>query len=683
MFKQLIMSLLERWYWVVLGLLLGGLATAWYLAKTPQQFTSTSSLLIKQQTASLMQRDQVDAIDLRSQEAMNTITARLTRRELLNRVAARPDIRQLSGLIPPPVEWLPTWLHKESSKSHPAGGSAQETPSPEELGGRIGEWLTVSVRRGTRLLDISVTHPVPEVAKRLADAIAGEFLTEIANDNTLDRSKSIVVLETKSTEARASLRSAGSTLAIYARAIEVSKALDQKEAEAAALQRRYLLKHPKMVAINAEILELKEAFSSEFEIARQATNDQWVPVATRKELPDRESNPDDYIRAARQQLLAHIGVLESEIRSSTLVFNSMLTRIQEASVNREAEESSAELSESADLPGAPTAPVARKVLGCGVLAGLAAGVLLALLLSRLDNKFHTVSQISEASGICVLGAVSDIKLHQLALAEKHYRKRNPDEKSVPHELWDKRIVFRPGCATTSYAEMFRSLRASISLLGDEKQRKITLFSSALPGEGKTLTSANFAVGAASQGRKTLLIDLDLRKPSVHNVFGLARDQGPGGITECLANIAPFEEVVFRDTGHENLHLILSGKRAPNPGELLECGRLKAILARACQDYDVVVLDTAPVLPVSDTRIIAPLAHNFCLVTKAEYVPKGAVRRTLMILAEDGIIPSGIIFNGYKERRYLMDENYSYGYYKPSHHGNNRRYSYNSYGYGEA
>ena len=660
--KQLIQNFMGRWYWVILGLIFGLGGAAYYLAKTPRQYTATSSLLIKQQTATVMQRDQVDSIDLRTQEAMNTITARVMRRELLNRVAARWDVRQLAGLIPVPVNWLPSWMDRKPVQADPANGLVIQSPlPPDELGKQISDWLSVSVRRGTRLLDITITHPVPDVAKTLADAIAREFLTEIANDNTQNHSKSIVLLETKSTEARTSLQTAGSTLAIYARAIEVSKALDQKEVEAATLQRRYLGKHPKLVAINAEIHELKESFSREFEIASQTTNEQSTLEMGRTELPDRQKNPDDYIRAARQQLLAHIGVLESEIKSSTLVFNSMLTRIQEASVNREAQESSAELSEMANVPGTPSSPAAHKVFGCGVVAGLACGILLALLLSRLDNKFHTVCQISEESGISVLGAVSDIKLQELAIAEKRYRMSQPDGKLVNHDGWDKRIVFRAGGVSTNYAEMFRSLRTSVSLLGDEEQRKITLFSSALPNEGKTLMSANYAVAAANQRRKTLLIDLDLRKPSIHKIFGLAPDQQQVGITECLASLAPFEEVIFHDTGLDNLDLILSGKRAPSPGELLESGRLKAILARACQDYDVVVIDTAPILPVSDTRIIAPLAHNFCLVAKAEYVPKGAVRRTLMILAEDGIVPSGIIFNGYKERRYLMGENYSYGY----------------------
>jgi capsular exopolysaccharide synthesis family protein len=209
--------------------------------------------------------------------------------------------------------------------------------------------------------------------------------------------------------------------------------------------------------------------------------------------------------------------------------------------------------------------------------------------------------------------------------------------------------------------MYRVLRASVSLLGDETARKITLFTSAIPGEGKTSTSANFALAAAAQGRKTLLIDFDLRKPSVHEIFGLERGLRPG-ITECLANQCAFEEIIHHESGQEGLHLVLSGTRAPNPGELLDAGRVRNILARACREYDVVVLDTAPLLAVPDTRILAPLAHNVCLVVRADHTPKGAVQRVLDVLHDDGTSICGLVFNGFQETRRRMGDNYSYGYY---------------------
>ena len=271
MMAMLMLNLLRHWYWIVCGLILGVLAANYYLAKTPPRFTATASLLIKQQTTTVMQRDQVDAIDLRSQEAMATIAARITRMELLKRVATRSDVRRFSGLVPPTVHYLPAWLHSKSAKSDPAGAAP---PPPDELAAWIDKWLAVSIRRGTRLLDISITHPVPEVAKGVADAIAREYLAEIANDNTQDRSKSITVLENKSTEARMSLRSAESILEGYTRSIEISKALDQKELEGATLERRYLPRHPRMIAINSEISQLRESFIREYEVARDVNKDQ-------------------------------------------------------------------------------------------------------------------------------------------------------------------------------------------------------------------------------------------------------------------------------------------------------------------------------------------------------------------------------------------------------------------------
>ena len=676
---MLALDLIGRWYWIALGLVLGALGAAYYLAKTPKLYTATTTLLIKQQTTSVMARDQAEDIDMRTIEGMNTIAQRIGRMDLLERVASRQDVRALPGLMPRPVNWMPEWLSEKLGKDSAAETTPQAPPPPSSLGGMIGGWMNISIRRGTRLLDISITHQVPEVTKAVADAVAREYLAEIASARTEGRSSSIDLLQKQSEEARASLQTARGSLTIYARALEVHRALDAKEAQTDALRRRYLPKHPKMLTAAAELQKLQEQFLEEFDVARQAANDKSYWEVAAKQLPDRTSQPDEFLRMARQQLLSRIGVLESEIQSSTSVFNSMLTRIEESSVNQESTESSTEVSNLARVPGPPSSPVPSKIYAMGSLGGLAAGLLLALLLCRIDNKYHTVSQLAGDTGVNVLAAIAEISTRHIEIAEREYQKRNPDDKQDYHKSWDPRLLFRPGTASTSYAEMYRVLRASVTLLGDESKRRITMFSSALPGEGKTMTSANFALAAAGQGRKTLLIDLDLRKPSVHKAFGLTRERAEGGATECLAGQAPFEQVVIRDTGVENFHLILSGKRAPNPGELLSTGRLNAMLDEACSQYDVVVIDTAPLLAVPDSRIIAPVVDNLCLVVRAEYVPKGAVRHVLDVLEEDGTTPSGIVFNGFLEKRRLMGENYSYGYYKTSRYGRAYRYGYGSYG----
>lgn len=677
--RRMALEVLARWHWMVFFAILGALGAAYYLSKAPKLYRSASTLLIKEQTASVMRQDQVEEIDLRSAQALQTVAERIRRFDLLERVASRQDVRELPGLMPPPVDWMPSFVRARLPGGIPEKQGSGAAPPPPALAGMIGGWLEVSIRTNTRLIDITITHTVPEVAKALADAVAREYLAEITNAKTQGRSSAIELLQTESEQARVKLQVARGAVASYARALEVHRKLDAKELEVAALVRRYLPKHPKMITANAELANLKQSFIREFDLTRNGEGDKSYWETAGKLLPDPAKDAEAFVLVARQQLLSRLGVLESEIQSATTVFNSMLTRIEESSVNQESDETSAEVSSLARVPGPPSSPKVPIVMGAGSFGGFALGLLVALLAVRMDNRFNTVAQVAGETGMNILAAVADINPSHLRIAERQHLKHYPDTDFGPFENWDERLVFRPGVSSTSYAEMFRVLRASVSLLGDETQRKITLFSSALPGEGKTSISSNFALAAAGQGRRTLLIDLDLRKPSIHKAFGLAREQEKGGITECLANQAAFEDVILKDTGHENLHVIVGGRRAPNPGELLNTTRLKTLFKLAREQYDVVVLDTAPLLAVPDTRMVCPLADNNCLVVRADYVPKGAVARVLTVLEEDGTRVSGLVFNGFKERRRFIGENYSYGYYTTSRYGRAYRYGYTYYG----
>ena len=666
--NRLLKEISGRWYWIALGGVLGVLAGGYYLSKAPKQFTAVSTLLVKQQVVSMMASDrQVESLDPRSVEALNTIVERIRRADLLERVASHPEVRDAPGLIQPATDWLPGWLSSQIERNGPAAEGKLEVPTPAELAGDISRWMNVSVRRGTRLVDVSVTHPVPEVSKVLADAVVTEFLEESATNRSDKRETSISLLEKESDGARSRLEGARGALATYSRTLEVLKELDEKEAAVNSLKLRYLPKHPKMIAAEGELAAKKQRFIEEFEIARQAVSDRSYWESLKDSLPGSSGESDDYLRMARQQLLARSSVLGSEIESATAVFNSMLTRKEEAGVDRQADHSTAEINNLARVPGRPSEPVARKVYGAGGAGGAAIGLAFAFLLVRLDNRYHTVAQITAETGETVLAAISQIKERHLDAAAKIGPPPPPEPYRRLQDEWDSHLIFRPETSRSVYAEMYRVLRASVSLLGDETARKITLFTSAIPGEGKTSTSANFALAAAAQGRKTLLIDFDLRKPSVHEIFGLQRSIRPG-ITECLANQCAFEEIIHQESGQENLHLALSGTRAPNPGELLDAGRIRNILARACRDYDVVVLDTAPLLAVPDTRILAPLVHNVCLVVRADHTPKGAVQRVLDILHDDATSICGLVFNGFQEKRRRMNDNYSYGYYGSSSYG---------------
>jgi capsular exopolysaccharide synthesis family protein len=201
----------------------------------------------------------------------------------------------------------------------------------------------------------------------------------------------------------------------------------------------------------------------------------------------------------------------------------------------------------------------------------------------------------------------------------------------------------------------------------------------IPGEGKSLTSANYALAAAGQGKRVLLIDLDLRRPAAHLAFGLTSSSNEAGVTGYLAGKATLDEAIIRDVSGTGMDLMVSGVRAPNPGELLNEQRLSSLMAAVRARYDVIVLDTAPLLAVPDTRVIAAHADNVCLVVRADYVPKGASARVVRLLATGRTPLAGVVFNGFRERRGLIGANYSYGNYKYGTNGNPYGYGNEAYG----
>ena len=676
--KRLALDLLGRWHWIALGLILGGLGAFYYLSKAPKLYHATVTMLVKERTGTIMQKGMMpDEIDMRSIEAMNTVVARIMRPELMESVASRQDVRALPGLMPKKVNWWPEWT--PMGRTDPAAtAEAAAVPPPGMLAGAIGSWTKVSVRKNTRLLDLTVEHPVPEVAKAVADAVAREYVAELIGNRSQGQSSEVALLMQSAKEARTNLQAAQSSLAIYQRALGVQEEMETQETAAGALARRYLPKHPKMIAASGQLAALKKRFLDEFTAARNSPADKayWESVATQL---DSSTNPEEQLNVTRRLLVARATVLQSEITSQNSVFNGILTRIQEADVNQQSAEAEVDISSLARKPGMPTSPVLSRVVTAGIASGLAFGLALALLFRWVDNKFHTVAQTEAETGLPVLAGVAEISKRAVAVAAR----RGKAVETPETQQWDRRIVFRGGVSKTSYAEMFRVLRTSISLLGDERQRQITLFSSALPGEGKTMVSTNFALAAAQQGRRTLLLDMDLRKPSLHKIFGMKRDDTGPGITRLLAGQATLAEAASPLAGEPNLHVIFSGPKAPSPGELLNTKRLRELFAEARELYDVVVLDTAPLLAVPDTRLLAPLVDNLCLVVRAEYVPIGAVQRTLELLASANTPPAGIVFNAFHEHRHLMGYNYSYGYYRTNRYGSGYRYGYGHYGaYGD-
>ena len=666
-----------RWYFLVLGGGLGLFLSVYYLKKTPEQFASTATLLVKQNLSGVISTEEVEDLDMRSDNVMNTIAAQVTRVDLLRRVAQRPEFLERDALVRGAPGYLPNWLSKffEGEGGSGEGVEIKAVDRTPRVVGMLQRRCEATVRRRTRLLDVTVTHEDRGLAEALSNAVIDEYLKELAEENRgAAKERSTGLLEQADT-ARESLQEATGALAIYNRALEAHAALELEEEKVGDLARRYRAKHPKMIEAAAKLEDAMESFLEEFLAAAESAADAKYWRSVSEQLGKVRNGKEEEVASFRRLLLARTQVLDGETKSRMSVFNSILVALEESKVNQIDEEVIADVHSRASKAGQPVVPNRMRVFLTGGLGGTACGLGLILLMLRIDNRFRMVSQVEEETGLPVLAAVPVLSHKRLAAAEKTETQRSGKSAEDAAVEWARDVVFRPGLYSSLYAESYRILRAAVVLLGDEKKRKVTLFFSALPGEGKTTTSLNYALATASQGRKTLLLDMDLRKPRVHRQFGLRRSELGKGLAEVLARQCGPEEVVARGLGGDHLDVLPAGGKARNPGELLKPGTIRELVEWAREHYDHVVIDTAPVLAVPDTRMILPHVDNSCLVARANIVPKPAVFRCLDLLEEDGIRLSGIVLNGYRESRRLLGYNYSYGSYRSG------KYGYRYYGYG--
>lgn len=215
------------------------------------------------------------------------------------------------------------------------------------------------------------------------------------------------------------------------------------------------------------------------------------------------------------------------------------------------------------------------------------------------------------------------------------------------------------------SEAIRCLRTNIQFLNVGKRGQVFVVTSSAPKEGKTFIAANLAMVTAQSNKKTLLLDCDLRRPSLHKLFGLS---GKEGISNVLASeVLSLKEIPFSSTGIENLTLLPSGPIPPNPAELLDQKTMDKVLSIVREEFEIIYIDTPPLLSVTDPIILAKRADGVILVVMADATPAKIATRSYTLLKEAGANIIGTVLNkvdigpgGYYRYRYYR---YYYGYGK--------------------
>jgi succinoglycan biosynthesis transport protein ExoP len=457
---------------------------------------------------------------------------------------------------------------------------------------------------------------------------------------------------------------------------EARRAVTQIEAEIATLALRYKEKHPKMMAARASLNEARESL-------RRAVIAQ--PVILRNAIHQAKANEKNFQEALQEQQGAAVALnraaigyqeLARQAETDRSLYESVLRQIKAIDLTKDVKTNAVSIAEKPTAAHTPMSPIPSKAITLGLLGGLAVGLAFVFGADALDRSVKTVDQAEATLGLPVLAAIPETKGGEEKEGRKE-RKKNRD-KDVAREAAKYRLVDE--APSGPIAESFRNLRAALSLLGPEADRKVFLFTSALPNEGKSFTSVNYALALAQQGHRVLLVDGDLRRPSVHKVF---RDSAGGknehpGIVDYLVGAVELKNAArlvatvdpdlvgssrFRTTPAKpgQLFILAGGQRAPNPAELLSDDCFKGLVKEASSFFNRIIIDSAPILAVSDTLLMVPHVQTTCMVVRAAKTPRNAVNRALTLLSATNVRPAGLVLNRLPRRRGA-----GYYYYYASH-----------------
>ncbi len=565
---------------------------------------------------------------------INTVTQKLLVPEILTSMVEATQLHEREDII------------KLSFRKNLRSSDNKVVLEPKQLVGMIlGEgWIRVIPRKKSYIVDIVVEHTSAEVAHQIANGILEASKKNVENKINEETNVNVKLANQMVSGAEKEILELGERLSLYNACFLRKAMIDKADEEVVELKKRYGPKWPALIEAENKLQSHKDSFDTELK---------QVSVISAVEKDYWDNLPQEIDKVINVQSRAQF--LTAELKSKEDLRNGLLSKIDSLVVgNKSSREFSVAM--EAILPGAPVGPSFIKTFGIFVVGALASGIGLAILIGFLDPSIRTVAELEEYTGFPILGAIPQNKRTVQKTVKKGSRS---------HVLLFNNDNHSPT------AESIRNLRAGLSFLGDKKDRRTFMFTSAVPGEGKSFASANVANSFASQNEKTLLVDLDLRKPVQHNILETARAPG---FSDFISNQMGFEEVA-KPTQNENLFFISSGSRSGNPSELMTIENIKRLLSSIPDDFQRIVFDTPPLIPVRDSLPVSKLVDSSVILYRMGSTHRKAITRILKLLNENNADPVGIVANGMPA---MKKSSGYYGYYGNYYYGN---YAYSYYGSG--
>jgi len=404
--------------------------------------------------------------------------------------------------------------------------------------------------------------------------------------------------------------------------------------QAADLSIQFGPQYPKVAQLNSQLKEIDRQLQSQTNKAVDHLKGQYLAALQRENMLRDSFDKQKQEANKLNESAIEYSILKRDLDSNRTLYEGLLEKLKEAGVTAGLRSNNFRIIDAARVPTAPSEPNIPRNLSFALVLGLISGVGLAFVLENMDNSVRTPEQATALSGLPALGMIP--------LGSKSGA-RGPNGKRLALTSPSKEVVetvtqIRP---QSQMAESYRALRTSLLLSNLGAPPKVIVVTSARPQEGKTTTSINTAIVLAQKGVRVLLVDADLRRPSVHKTLGM----GPrSGLSNVLTGTATAEQTITTSPILPNLFIMPAGTPPPNPAELLASSNMRDLLAELRGKYDHIVIDTPPTLSVTDAVVLSPRADATILVIRSGQTTKQALRRARDILMQVNAHVAGVLLN---------------------------------------
>ncbi len=529
--------------------------------------------------------------------------------------------------------------HKKVSAFEQSTGLVGMTPPPNK-GGTVTQDSTSTAYQRLTALNAELSRA--EVAR-----IAKEAVYHLTGTGDPD-----VVLGVGQTSLATGMEG-DSPIAAGSKDIQLLQKLREQESslkvQMAAEQVRYGAKNPVLQEIHNQIDSLETQIHEELQrINKEAKTD--LELAKANEDAIRKS-VDDQQRgvAALGNSLAALTFLQQEENTSRGLYQDLYTRLEEANIAAGVKSSDIVIVDPARAPGRQSSPILEMNLAGGLFMGSLGGLLVAGVLHLRDTSLNALEDFEAIWEFPLLGIVR--RFDPGARSKIRYG-RSSVEIQKPL-LQSKETAWLLTAPKSEIAESYRNIRTSILLSSVDRAPQVILFTSPLSGDGKSTTAYNLAIAFGVQAKRVLLLDADMRRPTIGQKTNF---NGKKGLSDLLANDLPLDEVVHQHPGLPSLYVLTSGTIPPMPAELLASERFSKLIEQMREQFDYILIDAPPVLLVTDPLLLASAVDGIVLVVRAGVTTKPVMKRLRTALHKPNVKALGYVLNG------LRDDSEGYGYW---------------------